>query len=570
MCLIIPHADIRNSQRLRTVLVAVAALIPLVIAGIGHSFFSLNDDGAVLSLLRSGDARTFVISYPMSYLLVTLYKLNAQIPWYSFFVLGMLSTATATMTYAVLSNKYADLVQKAVLLSFVLYFCLFSSNNINYTTVVTLLFVSVHMLALSIDSAVSKLMIVLLVPLVLLTRSGDVIMILLAFSALPLILNGKSYKSFAARGICFVVIFLAAFALSTYPHDSDYETYKKFNSARSAYNDLNYPMKISSIDAEDENLFNYFFTYDEEVFPTALLTENAPTITNLLQFRLYNTGLKQIKETLFRHLPEFMLIAVSILYVMYRRSLYNRAFIAIISQVVMCMVLFRIRDVDRLSFGILFLMLSGIHLMPKSVEESIKPFESITVKKHVTNRNGNYYDVALLSLNRYMAVLIILMILSLSVLFRNAIDTWSHRGSILRPKEYRLISENIRSIPELKNTILVPDLLSASSFYFTFPLGHEKSMLGYPAEGWLPAGWLSRSPIYYKTLRSKGSESFSDLLKQGKIALVYVEKSDNTWARKVYTNYINKHYASTGCGFVPDVLYRDKFVSVEVFRIDCR
>jgi len=570
MSLITPYNDIWSSKRLRTVLIVVAAMIPIVIAACGRSFFVLNDDGAVLALLRSGDARTFIISYPMSCLLVALYKLSAQIPWYSFFVLSMLSTSTATMTYAVLTNKYADTVQKLLLLSCVFYFCLFYSNNINYTAVVTLLFVSVHMLALSMDSLASKLMIALLVPLVLLTRSGDVMLILLVFSALPLILNGKSCKSIALLTAFFALLALAAIALNKYPHDSDYATYKKFNSVRSAYNDLKYPINISGVDADDEQIFNWGFPYDEELFPTKTLIENAPTAADLVEFRIQNAGFKKTMETLLRHVSEFILIAVSTLYVMYRRSFLNRAFIAIVGQVVMCIVLFLIRDVDRLSTGILFLILSGIHLMPKSVEESVKPFESIRIEKQAAGSNGDCYDVSLLSINWFMALLVSMLILSQGSLFVEAVDNWVGRGTVIRSKTALAIREKLNESPDLKNILLIPDLISSSTHYFTFTLGHEDAMLGYPSDGWLPAGWLSRSPLYYETLRENGTESFSGQLQQGKIALVYFGFSDLLRSREVYSNYINRHYATAGCLFVPKVLYVDKYISVETFETDCQ
>lgn len=55
------------------------------------AIFSINDDFAVLNLLRDGSSDTLILSYPMSYILSFLYLQLPLIQWYStllFVVIG--------------------------------------------------------------------------------------------------------------------------------------------------------------------------------------------------------------------------------------------------------------------------------------------------------------------------------------------------------------------------------------------------------------------------------------------------------------------------------------------------
>ena len=565
-----------DSQRYRTILVAIAGLIPLVIAGMGWSYFTLNDDGAVLSLLRSGEARTLIISYPMSCFLVALYKLNAEIPWYSLFVVFMLAVGTATMTYAVLSNSYADRIQKILLLSIVLYFCIFYSNNINYTSVVTLVFASVYMMILSLGSHCSKRLLALLLPLVLLTRCGDIIVILLAFSSLPLILNTSSFKSGFLRTLIILLITLAVFQLNKYPVDGDYQTYKKFSSVRSIYNDLSYPIDVPSADANDKLLFNRFFPHDEDTFSTKTLTENAPQTLRVISYRLFNKKLNTVYDIILNHGLEYFLIGISLCYVSYyNNKFFNKAFFIAITLIAMSIVLFKIRDVDRLSTGILFLILSTIHLMPKKSKTSIKPFFDIKCDRTIKEHNDIQYILRVSTIRPFLFVIIFMMIIIQIAKFTKGINKWVNSSDILRPRECKVIKDNILKNKELKNSLLLPDLTTSPSMCYTFRLGNEINMLGYPSEGWLPAGWLSRSPIYYKTLRSLGSDNFNDLFRQGRIVIVYDKKHMLfpdymiSASREMYLALLNKHYASEGCTFEPVTIHADKYISADKFQLVC-
>jgi len=565
-----------DSQRYRKILVAIAGLIPLVIAGVGWSYFTLNDDGAVLSLLRSGEARTLIISYPMSCLLVALYKFNAEIPWYSLFVVFMLAVGTATMTYAVISNSYADRIQKILLLSFVLYFCIFYSNNINYTSVVTLLFVSVYMLILSLGSHCSKRLLAFLLPLVLLTRSGDIIVILLAFSSLPLILNTSSLKSGFLRALYILLITFAVFLLNKYPVDGDYQTYKKFSSVRSIHNDLSYPIDVTGADANDILLFNRFFPHDEKTFSTKTLTDNAPPTLRVISYRLFKEKSNTVNNIIFNHFLEFLLIGISLCYVLYYNdNLLNRTFIMAIALIAMCIILFKIRDVDRLSTGILFLILSTIHLMPRKSKISIKPFFDIKCDRTIKEHNDIQYNLRISTIRPFLFVIIFMMLIIQISKFTKGFNSWVNSSVILRPRECKVIKENILKNKELKNTLLLPDLTTSPSMCYTFCLGNEKNMLGYPSEGWLPAGWLSRSPIYYKTLRSLGSDNFNDLFRQGRIAVVYDKKHMLfpefmiTASREMYLALLNKHYATAGCVFEPVTIHADKYIFADKYQLVC-
>jgi len=565
-----------DSQRYRTILVAVAGLIPLVIAGLGWSYFTLNDDGAVLSLLRSGEARTLIISYPMSYLLVTLYKFNAEIPWYSLFVVFMLAVGTATMTYAVLSNSYADRIQKILLLSFVLYFCIFYSNNINYTSVVTLLFVSVYMLILSLGSHCNKRLLAILLPLVLLTRCGDIIVILLAFSSLPLILNTSSLKSGFLRALFILLITSAVILLNKYPVDGDYQTYKMFSSVRSIHNDLSYPIDVTGADANDKLLFNRFFPHDEKTFSTKTLTENTPPTLRVISYRLFKEKSNTVYNIIFNHFLEFLLIGISLCYVLYYNgNLLNRTFFMAIALIAMSIILFKIRDVDRLSTGILFLILSTIHLMPKKSKISIKPFFDIKCGRTIKEHNDIQYNLSVSTIRPFLFVIIFMMLIIQISKFTKGIDKWVNSSDILRSRECKVIKENILKNKELKNTLLLPDLMSSPQMCYTFSFGNEKSMLGYPSESWLPTGWLSRSPIYYKTLRSLGSDNFNDLFRQGRIVIVYDNKHMQNSKYKIaesrekYLALLNKHYSTERCTFEPVTIHADKYISADKFQLVC-
>jgi len=494
--------------KLNKLILCVIFFLPLcIIFFSGNSIFTVNDDFAVVALLKSGEPHVLLMSYPLSSLLVYLYKTTPLVPWYSL-------TLTSFLVFSsIIYFKALNLILKKSINFYLLFFIIgiifysFIFKNISIT-ITTLVSFATSFLFLLFKKKIRIFLFSVSVFLSFLLRDFYFILfIFYIFVLLMLFVNKKilNFEYLITKKDLFIIFLpFIVILLNNYGYSSrDYKEWVDFNIARGIQSDFIQfaPEDNKLLNQENLNIFRLWYPYDQEIIPTETIIKISGSLFQIYKKVLSKTDIKNFLKTKTTLYYKYFLFFVFILIIVLLKSKKNKFiefYICFVANMIFIWFIFLIilvRDVERVTIGLFFVVLC---------------FDLIFVSCYCSsNRYCKFH-----SCKKYDFLLFLFLFVSLvafwgndfryTLLNQNTKNTFEKE--LKAYKEFRKGYEGYTFIP----CVLMPYFMCN---FFVVQNFHENDSIGnFTTQNFFPVGWLARSPFYYRKLHEKGFDRFYDFM----------------------------------------------------------
>lgn len=473
-----------------TILVTLYAVVFVLFHLNDALFLSINDDFAVLNLLRNNSPYTLMLSYPTSLLLSNLYDTAPTIQWYSILlfsaILGSIVLIHSALYELRVGNKLARIHYILInVLSISIHVYLVLNITITSVTVWYLMSSSFYWIVTKRKSYIVSLALLL---------RFDV-----ALGLLPLIflfnLLHHGFNTASSKRLAKLLLFsMGIVSLQTQLPDKDYNDWLDWNSARAYYRDLKQePAKDNMLTSyQVKVLQTSWWTYDERMIPSNSVIASVGTKLNVIILKIKNINFSILKKSFEDNLYKALIVtvlAMSAIVFLTKSTLQSKLSLVLICLFIVSLIL--VRNVERVTLW----MLTGTFLV-------------IWLEK-------NKYIPSYVSLPRGFKHLETAGLIILIALFsiRSYADYYENR---------RLSNISTQVKNDFHSTKAVyPDSIFIPSI--SFPLGsmprelflgglfQEDEFIDYKrTTGIGPAGWLSRHPFFYSFYMEEGYDSTSE------------------------------------------------------------
>jgi hypothetical protein len=505
----------------------------------GNIYFYINDDGAIMSLLRSGDAHVLILGYPLSALMVKLYAVLPLIPWYSIVMIALASVSAILFFHA----WAAFLPHERPLLWITIFFAgaayfYYLFNHLNLA-IITITFFATAFLPLLLKNKKGFVFSVSLLVIALSLRDFNTILLPFAFLLIGFL--GVS-KKLPVPGIgrpfhplVFILLLLFVPVVGNYLAYStdEYKEWTKFNLARSIQIDYStyapHATLASGIKQEDLDIFRLWYPYDEQTVPSKNLVALSGSIGSVFLKAVMNTNYSRFFINNLRYYGKFLgfLFFLILLYLLTYRE--RRGLFVLFNLSIACLVVavLLVRNVDRVSWGLLFFWLvSLLMIMVLFDDMSIRPASK-----------GQLWRFPVWSLCFAFLLAIAVPVEAYKANYR---DNSVNKARLEQYRVFRHGQENATIVP----AIYFPCALSDGGF--VFPLFRENDMIGdFQSQNFIPAGWLARHPSVNRKLAAVGVKDFYSLIIDGN-TLFFGGASMDPELNKLYLSYLDRNFGDNG------------------------
>lgn len=508
-------------------------------------FLSINDDFAVLNLLRNSSPYTLMLSYPTSQLLSELYDATPNIQWYSMLLFSSILGSFVLLhsaLYELRARKKLAKIHYMLINVFAISIHVYLLLNITITSVTVwfLISSSFYWLATKRKSYIVSLALLLRFDVAL-----GLLPLVILFNLLHYGFNTVSNKRLAR-----VLLFsLGIITLQIQLPDQDYNDWLDWNTARAYYRDLKQePAKDNLLNSEQVNILQTsWWTYDEAMIPTINVIDSAGSKLNVILLKIKNINFSILKKSFEDDLYKALIVSIlsmSAIVFFKKSAVQTKLSLVLIALFVVSLIL--VRNVERVTLWLLagtslLIWLKTISLIPTrtNLAKSLKLLETV----------GVIVVIAIFSVRSY---------------------TDYHEN-----KRLSSISNQVKNDFH-KTKSMYPDAIFIPSI--SFPLGsmprelflgelfQEDDFIDYKrATGIGPAGWLSRHPFFYSFYMQEGYDSTTEAFRFYKLI-----SSDNVYFigyKNIISNRFIEYYnqfAPEGWHHIIDVVELDKLTLAQI------
>jgi len=506
----------------------------------GYASLAINDDWALRGMLvAKGIYNTFMMSYPLSFLVSHLYDFLPSFQWYS--VLISLVMGVNFYLWAQYIEKNTSYIQKTILFTLAILWLSFLWFNMSITilTVTTML------------SAVGMIRTNLLVSFTLIFLASllrtDIMIMLIPYYLVSyfilrdaLSLNKKELFSIA------LLIILVASPLVIQKQDRFYTDWLAFNKARSSIVDIGV-MGVEKDFFTPEEWFcaEIGWWQDKELLPTKKVVAATPTLTNIIQSYIPKIDLLHfIKHYKFKHW--FWLLLATSLLVMIFNARKKRVVMMVPLLVIGVVLLLILRDVERVTVPL-------IMLWAYVMFESLKSYRSISIILLLSFTYIFYYYSSSQLGYRYF-----------------------QENMALQKEARQLLAKSNKSC-EVSNAYPTAFSHELNIVFQANYLFHENSWLRLDDKEILPGGWLSRGKYFYITHHLSDSyikrryPTYHDYLIDDKTAFFGSRRLVKSKSYDTLLNAYDKRYLKKkpNCKHKTFIVDESKHFSISQIRVDC-
>lgn len=549
---ILPFKQFMSEPKVSVILFVMMALIPWAVALQTGVMFNVNDDVVNIMLLRevfgagSADASIFVSSI-FTNGLIQLYRINADIPWYSLLVFLSLGIAQLLLLRLIFAAKIS-LVFRLCLLAITTFtvlrlalFCSFTASAIMLANAALLY----GLIMPGTKRVFSRVMVVLLLATGYLLRPGIFPVVLLAF--IPAITAAVLSKAITLRsalqyGVMIIAVVGTLYSAEVLLQSDSKAAFKQTNTIRATFSDSAWGAAETGSVATGWSQADYhtvralWWYLDSDVHSTESFKKFnlANQQKNIFPWTISTlTGsLKLLKH------PATLFTIVLFAWLLTGKGIQQPWLWSTIVLAMLCVLLLAgIRFPDRAAYP-LFLMLL------------LAPLTGYKRTKTIPYMFNFIRDVLLLTL-------------LIPIAWFAWTDVQSHRSMLTTNTALSSsLQTSLQGISvDAPDTLFIPLLLRGySEASFAIPL-HWKNL--HPT---LPSGWLAQSPVRISSLKSAGFNPDQNLVPQllaQKSVVYYFLAPKNEVNDAVITpffTYLNNHYGA-GAGnakLVPQLVKRTK------------
>jgi len=430
------------------------SVLPLFFYTLGIIILSLNDDFIIWQMLINGESRVLILSYPLSQLLVILYKTFSSISWYSLLLISILSINMWFM------SKYLAEYTKNYTKSIVI---LFMIINAIYWLSISMTLVTFSLITTSILFIRNDFKFFILLLTLATFLRNDFFITLLPIIILPFIIFYRF--PLTKKHLISIVLFCILLSINyTFPRtNQQYTEWLSFNSTRAYFADLK--MKVNDpknklTEAQEEVLNFGWYMNDETLLPTSTVKEfSGSTLqATIEQFSLH-------------HLPHraiILVIFISFIYIGIQRKKYFVLYLALFLFII---AIISIRDVERTTLPLLFLLI--MVLIESGQIVKVKPFFIII-----------------------FSFMIIAFAVKITPYIKN--NLFAVEQNLILQKEFINLVNNSNLSYEV--SLEFPfSMVAPNQIMIANKLLDEKHWIHFSKHHILISGWLVRHPYFYQT-----------------------------------------------------------------------
>ncbi len=477
-------------------------LLSIAVIVSGQSYLGTVDDPYLMDFLSHGENRTLIMSYPLSTVVAWLYQTFPDVQWLSW--IYFLYLEAAILLYSGYIANIEERTVRRLMLGTGAVVLLFSLMNITIT-LLTLLLIVLAMPLVKRDQ-IAFWCVVLAASLL---RDTIVVSVLPLLAVAYLFFFDRSYFTKGRIAAVSLLVLLTVLNILSPKMDKEYQSWLDFYHARVYFTDL-HGVDERGVMNEAENLIaKSWFPQDEALLPTEKIIEAAGSEFDVILFRLTHMKLRMIASRLYHHKVLFLLLFLTG-YLLFKqeRSWYKRGVYLLF--VIGFFTLFFIRDVDRVTYPLIFLWMA---LLTKD----FLAFKS-------------YRELKILYAGAIVAFLIDLPLYNRE----HRAPDWKYRDELVSLME----KHDLRYEPALGFPMTVSgEMVAAMSQNRLFA---EKTWISNYV---IPAGWMSRHPYYYRSHNISGYgikrayDDYHDYLLHGKAAFIGSKTANPKMTKSVLAMY---------------------------------
>ena len=451
----------------------------------GYSYLGTVDDPYLMDFLAHGENRTLIMSYPLSTVVTWLYQYFPNIQWLSW--IYFLYLEAAVLLYSAYVAHVEDRTVRWLMLGMGGVVLLFASMNVTITLLTLLLVVLAIPLAR--NHQIAFWFVVLIASLL---RETIVVSVLPLLAAAYLLSFKRGY--FTKRRIATVslLVLLTVLNILSPKMDEEYQSWLDFYHARVYFTDLHGVDKRGVMNEEERVVAKSWFPQDERLLSTHKIIRAAGSEFDVVLYRLTHMKLWTVASRLYHHkVLLLLLLLTAYLLLKLERSWYKRGVWFLF--VAGFFTLFFIRDVDRVTYPLIFLWMA------------------LLTMEFLNNRR--YSELKILYAGAIFALLVDLPIYNRE----HRASDWKYRNELVSLMQ----KHDLHYEPALGFPMAVSgEMVAAMSQNRLFD---EKEWI---SNYIIPAGWMSRHPYYYRSHDISGYgverryDDFHDYLLHGKAAFV--------------------------------------------------
>jgi len=504
-----------------------------------YASLAINDDWALWGMLKAkGIYNTFVMSYPLSYVVSHLYDFFPSWQWYS--ILLTLVILVNFYLWARYIQSKRSYIQKILLFVLALLWLTFLWFNTSITILTVTTMISA--VALIRVNLVISFAFILLASLL----RTDIMLIMLPYYIVSyFILRDTLQMSKQAWLSLIGLIVITASSLYIQKQDQEYQKWLGFTKVRSAIVDSGV-MHVKKDFFTQEEWFCVLLGWwqDEEILPTEKLIVATPTLMEIIHNKIQKIHfIHFIKQYKFKYWLWLLLAATLLAMIL---NIRNRRVIAIPLLAGGVILLLLTRDVERVTVPLIILWAYVLF-------ESLRKYRVISTILLLLFTYSFYYYVSTQFGYRYFK-----------------------ENTALQKEARELIRDSNRSC-EVSITFPTASINELNTIFNANYLFHEDLWMQLNDKEVLPGGWLSRHKFFYET------HHISDTKTKRKYPTYYAYLMDDKTAffgsrlllkNKVYNTLLNaydRRYLKERpeCKHKTFIVKESKHFAISQIRVDC-
>ncbi len=246
------------------------------------------DDTFLLKLLKSGENKTLMLSYPLSSLIKYLYKLIPHIQWYSLTISLTFLLNFYTISYVLEKTKI--LKYKTILLSFNVFIIIYLFTHISLNSI-TAFSIGTAILSMRYNIYLSMTMLILST----LLRVGITVYLIpfVLISYLIFFKNNIFQSPLALRLKILLLVVTSIILIVVSPKiNPEYSSWLKYNNARALQHDFHIKSsRYANYTNLEKSILRSWYIQDEQLLPSKQIVENSPTILNAITQKIHTFNL---------------------------------------------------------------------------------------------------------------------------------------------------------------------------------------------------------------------------------------------------------------------------------------
>jgi len=509
-------------------------LVGLLVCFLFGFYLDIPDDPYLRYFLIHGDIRTHIMSVPLGKIVSFLYVNFPEVDWLSYLFVIYIATIMALYSYFVASVEDAYL--KGILVAIGVYLLLYLLTRMSIATI------TLSLVAVSIPLMRKNLTLFLLFFLMATLLREEVIIVAIPFVLVLFFIFYKKREVKKSKiGASVILIALIVLTILMPNFDKEYKDWLQFNSARAYFVDFRAPDKQNILNKNEIMVANSWYIQDEALISSSKLIEAAGGLKDILIYKIKNLSLKQFLRIVLGNITVIIII-IAIIYYFYKTKKISVLMLYSIFAGGFFLLLL-IRNVDRVTMPLVYIWFISVFIL-------------FLASRSISTKTRSLFATLFL----------------LGVIFDFYLGFRVHTQDkvVLRDEMYSLMRKH-------QNFLFDPSLGFPQKIDMSFVDAVQQNKL-FDEKNWiteyiLPAGWMSRHPLFYKVHNISHNDwngkydSYYEFLISDNSAFIGSKNIDKKRVDKFLSFYDKKFCSDKKCKH--DILVIDQsknFAIVKVIR----